>query len=482
MQIQFLGTAQTVTGTKCRHVLQDILVTLCFLFSSHGLAEGSTLTDYLRQVQDSNPSLQAAKVAAEKAQLQIRQASTWDDPFIGVGIDEKPVDGGPGGIKRYQISQTILFPGKNSARSAIASYEAESVKSDIETTARQIRVLATQIYFKSYLNRKSIELNQELHRILKTIADSSKASYQSGSSGHHEWLLSQVELNILEVEMLRLLREQKSLTAVFNEMRNQPMQTDLPTLSFEYKEPSVTSSRPPDFSTQPELRSIDLSVKQASEEERLAKLSYFPDVVLQGMLMDPEPEMMNEKQSWGVMLGVTLPIFFWRKQSDRAHAASAQKRIAEFERQSLINRISTEWLEAGEQLKTSKDVVKLYQTSVLPSTKLAVQNAKTNYAARKLSLDQYLDSLKILRLQEIELIAAQMDVYLSDLRLKDLLSSPALIRLSPGRPSLFGGGPMGSYNDMDTGTVNMGSGMSGPVRRTKSSGTKSARGAGMEGM
>lgn len=462
--------------------MNKIVAALCFVFSTSAMAKSSMLSDYLQEVQEANPTLQAAKAAAEKAQAQVRPASTWDDPFIAAGIDEKPFDGGMGGVKRYQISQTIPFPGKNSARSAIATHEADSVKSDIETTARQIRVLATQIYFKTYLNQKAIELNQELHRILKTVADSSKARYQSGTSGHHEWLLSQVELNILEVEKLRLLREQKSLTAVFNEMRNQPVQTDLPDLSFEYKEPTASASQAPDFSTQPELRSIDLFVKQASEEERLAKLSYFPDLVLQGMMMEPDPEMMDEKKNWGVMLGVSLPIFFWRKQSDLAQAASAQKRVAEFERQSLMNRISAEWLEAHEQLKTSKDVVKLYQTSVLPTTRLAVQNGKTGYSARKLSLDQYLDSLKVQRTQEIELIAAQMDVYLSDLRLKDLLSSPPLIRLSPGRPSLFGGGSMGSDSSMGSGTVNMGSGMSGPTRRTKSSGPKSNGGSGMEGM
>jgi outer membrane protein TolC len=482
MQIRFLGAAQTVTDSKCIRHLQNILATFCFLLSTHALANGLTLTDYLRQVQDANPTLQAVKAAAEKAQFYARPASTWDDPFIGLGIDEKPTDGGIGGVKRYQISQTIPFPGKNSARSAIASYEAESAKSDIETSVRQIRVLATQIYFKTYLNRKAIELNQELHGILQTIADSSKARYQSGSYGHHEWILSQVELNILEVEELRLLREKKSLTAVFNEMRNQPVQTNLPNLSFEYKEPPGTVSQSPDWSTQPELRSIDLSARQASEEARLAKLSYFPDLVLQGMMMDPQSEMMSEKKSWGVMLGMNLPIFFWRKQSDLADAASAQKRIAEFERQSLRNRVSTEWLEAGEQLKTSKDVVKLYQTSVLPSSRLAVQSAKTSYSARKLSLDQYLYSLKIQRMQEIELMAAQMDVYLSDLRLKELLSSPTLIRLSPGRPSLFGGGSMGSYSDMGSATVDMGSRMSGPTRRTKSAGTRSTGGSGMEGM
>ncbi|KYG67983.1 hypothetical protein AZI87_01545 [Bdellovibrio bacteriovorus] len=464
--------------------MKVMIATLCLALSASAGAKAGALEDYLTQVQEANPTLQAAKAAAEKAQFLVRPASTWDDPFIAAGVDEKPFDGSMGGVKKYQISQTIPFPGKNSARSAIATHEADSAKSDVETAARQIRVLATQIYFKTFLNQKAIELNRDLHQILKTVADSSKARYQSGTSGHHEWLRSQVELNILEVEKLRLQREQKSLTAVFNEMRNQPAQAAIPVLAFEYREPASPPAQP-DLSAQPELRSIDLYLKRASEEERLAKLSYFPDFVLQGMMMEPDPEMMDEKKNWGVMLGASLPLFFWRKQSDLSQAASAQKRVADFERQSLVNRISAEWLEAQEQLKTSKDVVKLYLSSVLPSTRLAVQNAKTSYSSRKLSLDQYLDSLKVQRMQELELVAAQMDVFLANLRLKDLLSSPPLLRLSPSRPSLFGGDSMGSdagMGSMGSGTVNMGSGISGPTRKTKSGGTRSNDGSGMEGM
>ncbi|MBK7961768.1 MAG: TolC family protein [Bdellovibrionales bacterium] len=73
-------------------------------------------------------------------------------------------------------------------------------------------------------------------------------------------------------------------------------------------------------------------VSQAENERRLAKLSYFPDFVIQGMAMYPSPEMMEEKSNWGVMIGINLPLYFWRKQSELSTAASIDKEAAILEK------------------------------------------------------------------------------------------------------------------------------------------------------
>lgn len=461
---------------------------LLFLLTFPNLfSYGASLSEYVDEVVKANPNVMAARLTAEAARLGIDPASSWEDPFVAIGRDEIPVSGGMGYMTRYQISQTIPFPGKNSARSKIATYQAESASQDAETVLRQIKILATQIYFKAYLNQKALELNKNNRDIVTTITNSLKARYKSGASGHHEWVLSQVESSILEVEKLKLLREKKTLQALFNELRNKPSLEVIGELSFDADKLIDKKSLENDFSNnQPELKSLDYFINQTKEEERLAKLSYFPDFVLQGMMMEPSPEMMEmgEKKTWGFMVGVSIPLYFWRKQNDLVQSASASRRAAEFQRQSLYNRLSAEWTDAQEQLKTSKDVVELYRSSVIPSTNLAVKNARTDYAARRLPLSSYLNTLKIQRTQEIELIAAEMDLYLAHLRAQQLLSNPPLLRLSPGRPSLFGIGEMGS-SDMDnmaSDNVNMGGAMKLPTTRKSKSQQMNNGGGSMEGM
>lgn len=463
--------------------LNTFVFILISIFGFQALAKDLGLGEYIQQVQSANPSLRAAQAAAQKSESLIRPSSTWEDPFIAVGVDEIPFDKEEmGSVKRYQVSQAIPFPGKNSARSAIARHQAEAAKSGAETTSKQLKVLATQIYFKTYLSQKAVQLNEDLIKILQSVADSAKAKYRSGSLSHHELLLAQAELAIFEVEKLRLQRDQKSLQAIFNELRNEPGRTLIGELDYQYTEPKIKEDSTDLLNQQPEIKSLTSLVHQSNEEERLAKLSYFPDLVLQGMMMEPSPDMMGERKNWGVMVGVSLPLYFWRKQNDLLDAARFQKQVAEFEKQSLLNRISTERLEAQEQLKTSLDVVKLYKNSVLPATRLALQNARTSYVARSIPLDQYLEVLKVNRNQELEYLASQMDVSLAETRIHELLSNPPLIRLSPGRPSLFSGGMSTMENSIGSGAVNMGSGMSGPARKTKTQSPSQGSGGGMEGM
>ena len=423
-----------------------------------------TLNDYLSEVKQVNPALRSSALRADALRHKIAPAGSLEDPFIAVGVDEVPFEGGMGSVKRYQVSQAIPFPGKLSAKSSIAEFKADAAKTGTETFTREITVLATQIFFRVYYNQQALTLNDRLRAIIESTIVSTKSRYKTGEASHHDWLLAKVEISIFDVEKLRLLRERKTIQAVANELRNLPVTAPIGTLSPQFSTDDLKASELPTLENQPELKSLDFAVSQAEKEKRLARLSYFPDFVIQGMAMDPSSDMMGQKSNWGVMVGMNLPLYFWRKQSELSSAASLDQDAAVLEKKNLENRLNTEALDAREQFNTARDVAALYKSTVIPTTNLAVQNAKTGYAARRLPLAQYLETLKVQRAQTLEYLAAQMDVELARTRLKELLSSPPILRFAPTRPSLVGGGDMGGgVSD----TVNMGSGMSGPTRKSK---------------
>lgn len=455
---------------------------LLLFFGSIGSAKDLDLDMYLSEVRKANPTIRFSQLRAQALEHRIKPASTIDDPFIAGGIDEVPFDGSMGSVTRYQLSQTIPFPGKLGAKSEIAENKAKSAHSDSETAEREIAVLATQSFYRAFYNQKALELNEKLINLVKGTVESTKARYKTGESEHHEWLLAKVELSIFEVERLKLLREQKTIQAVVNELRDQPPETSIGTLSVQFSNDDLKENELPSLEDQPELKSLEFFVLQADEEKRLAKLSYFPDLVFQGMAMYPSPEMMDEKSNWGLMIGISLPLYFWRKQSELSTAASIDKEAALLEKRNIENRLNTESLDAKEQFRTARNVVGLYRDSVIPTTNLAVQNAKSGYATRRFPLRQYLDTLKTQRTQELEYLAAQIDMQLARTRLKELLSSPPILRFAPSKPSLFGGGQMGG-SAMGSETVNMGSGMSGPTRKSKGPiGPSESGGSGMGNM
>lgn len=461
-------------------------VRFCFFllsaFSVPSYGGELTLTEYLSQVKQANPTLRSSTLRAEALDHRVDPAGTLDDPFVAGGVDQVPFEGGMGSVTRYQISQTIPFPGKLSARSSIAENRAHSAKSDSETLSREIIVLATQAFFKLYYSQKALELNERLKKIVESTIGSTKARYKTGEAVHHDWLLAKLEISVFEVERLRLVREQKAIQAIVNELRNQPALTAIGTLTPNFSEGDLDESELPLLKDQPELKSLEFFVSQAENEKKLAKLSYFPDFVVQGMAMYPSPEMMEEKSNWGVMIGINIPLYFWRKQSELLTAASIDREAAILEKRNVENRLNTESLDAREQFKMAQDVAALYKSTVIPTTNLAVQNAKSGYAARSLPLTQYLETLKVQRIQELEFLAAKIDVELARTRLKELLSSPPLLRLAPAKPSFFGGGTMGG-GSMGSDTVGMGRGMSGPTRKSKgSSGLSESGSSGMGGM
>jgi hypothetical protein len=146
----------------------------------------------------------------------------------------------------------------------------------------------------------------------------------------------------------------------------------------------------------------------------------------------------------------------------------------------LRNRLRTEIVNARQALTSARQMVALYEHEVLPSTQSALANAQSGYQARRMELAKYLSILRIQKTQQLELIAARIDVQLAKTRLRELLSTPPLLQLAPSRPTVFGGGDMGG-GMQSSDAVSMGSGMSAAKKTGKGTGTAAADGASVMG-
>ncbi|HEX4925428.1 MAG TPA: TolC family protein [Bdellovibrionales bacterium] len=445
-------------------------------------AQSVSLDEYLAQVRRANPSIKAAELRATAQSSRVAPATTWDDPFFAIGLDKVPTEGEDmTSMTQYQLSQTIPIPGKLSAKGRAEEARAAAFKSDAELTARQISVAATQLYYRKYFNQKSKALIERFSKYLETLGASAKSAYKTGGTGHHDWLLARAEASVLKVEKLKLEREEKVILATMNQLRDQEPETPLAATDIEFNNDTKDDESSPSLSDSSELRSLNAMVESADADVSLSKLSYFPDFVIQGMYEKPRSMLMDEPPTWGVMIGISIPIFFFRKQSDLVQAAQSESQAARLDARQLENQLRTEVLDAKEQLKTAKATVELYKRDIIPVTELAVKNAQSGYGARRMPLIQLIESLRTQRQQELELVASQIDVELARLRLKDVLSNPPILRLGPSRPTLFGGGSnMGGMPSMSD-TTSMGRGMSGPTRKP-SKGTGQTSQPAMEGM
>lgn len=458
------------------YIFKILLISYCVFSKSQASLKPLGLNDYLVEVNKENTSIGASRLRVLSLKHKIKPSSTIDDPFIAAGLDEIPFNGGRAKIRRYQISQSIPFPGKLGARSEIAETKAEFSEFESLTVARQIQVLATQIFLRAIYNKQEIELNQKIQKIIEETTASAKARYRTGDATHHDWLLAKLEMSVLNVDLVRLKRTQKTLTSLLNELRNKTADTQIEIDHQGILESANASVEiPVNLETQPELQGWLAQKKLSEAELKLAKLSYAPDFVIQAMAMEPamKDDEMSEPANWGVMVGVTLPLYFWRKQSELVAAAENDRLAYIAEYQSINNRLNAEIVDAKLQLQTSLDVVKLYKNDVIPITEIAVKNARISYASKTLPIRQFLDALRSQRTQELELLAAQLDVVVAKTRMTELLSNSLSTRFAPTRPTLFSGGAMESSSP-----VNMGSGISVPSQKQNVPGTNDSSSSG----
>lgn len=455
---------------------------ISLLASSWGIAgEPLKLEAYVEQVRSAHPSIQAAKFRAEAQEQRVAPAGAWEDPFFAVGPDDKPFEGDGGGI-RFQLSQAIPFPGARGARKEAARGRAEASRQDSVAQERSLRVIAIQTFLRALYVRKAIRLNSENRKLIENMIQSTKARYRTGDPTHHDWLLARVEHSLLQVEDLRLERDRKISDRLLNELRDRPQELEKEALELAEPDFEKAAKAPSEdlealLRDQPELGALDSTVISWEAEARAARKSFIPAFVVQGMAMTGHGE---EPGEWGLMVGINLPLFAGARQSNLARAADYEKEAALFERRALENRLRNEAKDAMEELRSARDVVSLYVKEVIPATEIAVKDAQAGYSARRLALSELLDTLRVRKSQNLELAAARMDLLLSEVRLRDLLAAPPLLRLAPGRPTLFGRGAMGEPMG---GPIRMGSGMSGALRKTPQRGMGDQGAAsGMSGM
>lgn len=461
---------------------------LLLLFWS-GLAQASgnvTLEQYLSEVQSNYPSLAAQKARAEAAESRISPNGAWDDPFFAMGIDQIPERGkDTTSVWRYQLTQTVPFPGKRGAKRRAAEARANEAKADTEALKRELTLIATQLFYRAYFLEATIRTNDRIRRVLENSIVTSRARYKTGGPSHHEWLLARAELAVLNVEKLRIEREQRQVFARLNELRGQAADAAFGSLKATLNGEKKTEA---DLRGQPELKAFDAAVGSAQAEETAAKFAYAPDFVVQGMMMKPHASAMPPEgtastmptSNWGFMVGINVPLFFAWKQAPLVSAARLDKEAASLERQSLENRLHTEIVTAQEQFKTAVNIVELYKAAVIPNTRLAAENARAAYVAKRFSLSQYLDLLKSEGTQELELLAAKIDVEVASVRLKNLLSAPPIVRFAPSRPSLFEGMGSGGMSEMPEAT-SMGPGTIAP-KKPQAAPSGAGKSGGMGGM
>ena len=341
-----------------------------------------TAEDVVRAVLERNPTLERMRAAAEAAAARYPQVTSLDDPMFALST-------APGSAwspnvdyaARVEFSQKLLYPGKRGLKGTAARAEAAAAAADIDDTRLQLVEAAVSALADYYLAERATEVARENARILTELRQNAEAQARAGKGLQQDINQAEVELARQEERLVALRRARQVAVARLNTLMHLPPDRTLPPpaeLKTTAPLPDPVQLRTAAVSARPDVRAA--ADRLAAEEAalHLALKEYNPDVDVMAAYDGFWQGLNGRPLQWQVGARVNLPVRTARRVAAVAEAkARVVQRRAELAR--LTDRVNFEVQEAFEQLRESEEVVRLYESKVLPAADANVREAQAAY-------------------------------------------------------------------------------------------------------
>jgi Outer membrane protein len=365
-----------------------------------------------------NPTLKSADAKVQASAASAKAQKSLDPPQLAVEFYQAPVASFPNPFKNqmeydYSIQQMIPFPGKLGAMATAENKRTDMLRADRQTMEQDIVRNVKSLYFDLYLKNRQIEINHETRKLVRGFVDIARKQYEVGMGKQSDILRAQTELSSLGNDSIVLVQERKSMEGMLNALCNRPLTTEIGFV------PEIDPVLPTyDLSTlmaiaeknRPELRSMQTGIEMQQAERLTAQKDYLPDFMIRGMYK----QMMQSSDDWSLMIGATVPIAPWShgKISSGTNRADANIKMAQGERENMINMIASEVNDALLKVESSKERLKLSRESVIPQAEQTLESALSAYRTGKQ------DFLMLIDIQRM-LVMAKLDYHMAVMTLLD---------------------------------------------------------------
>lgn len=366
------------------------------------------LGDLVAEALANNPEIIGMRRNFDMMRARVPQAKALPEPMLSYGYTGNatpfpPFDiqkGDPSSARMLSFSQEIPYPGKLAIKGRMANVAAESEWWNYEQVQWNVVAEVKDAYYDLYYQHKAIEIVTKNKDLLEKFAKIAEASYAVGKGIQQDVLKAQVEVSKL-IEQLTVL-----------EQRKQTAEARLNSLLFRTPETPVgkpAEIKPQDFPlgllelTQLALTNYSSLKAQRRRIDReqygieLAKKDFYPDFSVSVTYFN-RPGL---SEMYGVNVGMKLPLYWGQKQRPAVAEATAN---AAMEKQRLDNittllffRIKDRYL----AVTTAQRLVKLYGTTIILQSSLALESAIAGYEVGKVDFLTLLDSLMTLRNYEL---------------------------------------------------------------------------------
>ncbi|MGH9534954.1 MAG: TolC family protein, partial [Terriglobales bacterium] len=284
----------------------------------------------VREAERANPAILAARRAWRAAQQEPSQASALPDPEFEFGAmnvgGPLPLTGEPDQMMGYAgvgVSERFPWPGKLRLRGQMARRQAAMSREALAALRRRIRAAVAGAYYQLGGLRQTLAVLERDRRLLAAVAQIATARYRVGEGNEADVLKAQLQLTRLLAEETVQQRQWDTLQARLTDLLNRPLGSAAiePTTLGESPPPPPPGQLRAGVAANPALRIRALEAARRQLGVKLARRNFYPDLQVGYMYQATGPGLPYRTN---LTVGISLPVFWHRKQDAALAQASAQ--------------------------------------------------------------------------------------------------------------------------------------------------------------
>lgn len=382
-----------------------VLFFLLFFMNSSGAQENLSLQQAIDLALANNPQVLAAQKEVDAASARILQAEAFPNLEFSINWDETPsnFDITKAGERNIGLVQPLEFPGKRGARGRVARIETRYSEESLQRIKILVGAEVKRAYYQAWLNRKLVVNFEAIADLLQQFREAATVRYQAQKVPFLEVLRAKTELAKINNELIAARRDAQNALAELNRLLGRPGSTPL--------------ALGEDFSYQPFTKTVEMAVnelRQASAarrlsetlvqrgraQMRLAQKSYLPDftVGLFHQKRDGQPPFTAENpfgstvsNLWGIDVGVSIPLWFWKGPRGQAEEARAFFDLAQIQREAVDRNLTTAIENAHRSVKAAEEQVRLFEETLLRDVEDELRSGISHYQTEQIDALNLID-------------------------------------------------------------------------------------------
>ncbi|MCC6264016.1 MAG: TolC family protein [Bryobacterales bacterium] len=345
--------------------------------------------DLLAELEARNPSLEAAQKTLEAMRQRAPQAGSLPDPMVGIRSLSMPsplpfqgLGSDPMITAGLMVSQQFPARGTRKLRYQIAQTEAQAERGTYEQVWNTLVGELQRAWVEYRYAFDALTLLDENQRLFGEVLRASEARYAVGEGSQRDLLQAQTQLSLLATRRERLEQGKRVAEAKVNALLGREPFHSLPP-------PAIPSPAAPPAEitalieglpdTSPLLERAAKQIEARGLGVALARKSYQPETKVSGTYMNRG----GYAPMWELSLEFSVPAWFRSKQRPEVAERTFELAAARREYEATLQDLGFQVREQYEAARTAGRLMEIYDDTVIPQARLALESSMEGYETGK---------------------------------------------------------------------------------------------------